>query len=325
MTIWGAIDRVVDQNLDPAVLRAHGLDLWAARQWHETGRTVPSELLAHERAASMAVLAVPSNLGWVRDVLDGPVVLLKGPEVAVRYPDPVLRPFGDLDLLVPQADDAQRRLRSAGCVEVKWGSLQHKPALRCPGSLLLLEIHERPAWPNWTTAPVDELFASAIPSALGVDGILTVSPAHHAVLLAAHSWYHEPFRRVIDLVDIAAMTEGLDPVVLRELAEQWGLGRVWGATTRAIEAFQSGEPPQPWSDRLVGHHLWRVRERTMIERRLARWAAGFWAPTPAEIIHSVVWSISQDIVPAAGEAWGAKLARVPRALGNALRPASELV
>jgi hypothetical protein len=327
MTVWAAVDRVVDGTTSPAGLWAHGLDLWAAQRWYSTDRPVPPEFLAHERAAAMALLSLPSFLAWIRGTVDGPIVLLKGPEVAARYPDPVLRPFGDLDLLVPSADDAQRRLLDAGCVEVEGVTLgpgsQHRTALRCPGSLLLVEIHERPPWPSWTQARTDELFASAIPSVLGIDGILTVPPAQHAVLLAAHSWHHEPFRRLIDLVDIAAMTEGLDPVELRVLAERWALGRVWDATIRTIDAFRDGEPPRSWSDRLMGQHLWSVRERTMIEWRLARWTTGFWAPTPSVAVRSIVGTILQNALPVAGESWSSKLVRTIRVLGRSLRPASE--
>ena len=274
----------------------------------------------------MAALAVPSDLTWIRSLLEGPIVLLKGPEVAARYPDPLLRPFGDLDLLVPRADEAQRRLLAAGWSEVKevaGPSPQHHRALFYSGSLLRLEIHERPAWPNWTTARTDDLFAVAVPSALGVDGILTVPPAQHAVLLAAHSWHHEPFRRVIDLVDIAAMAENLDPVMVQELADQWGLGRVWCATTRAIGAFHGEGPPQPWLERMVGRHLGTVRERTKIERRLARWSAGFWAPTPSLAARSIAGTIFGDALPVMGESWDSKVARTVRILRRSFRPASD--
>ena len=148
-------------------------------------------------------------------------------------------------------------------------------------------------------------------------------PAQQAVLLAAHSWNHEPFRRLIDLVDIAAMTEELDPVGLQELAERWALGRVWRSTTRAIEAFRNEESPRPWADRLVGHHLWTVRERTVIERRLTRWAGGFWAPTPSQVIRSIVLTISKDVRPAPGHPWSGRLSRIPGVLRQSFRPASE--
>ncbi len=314
-----AVDRVVDNTTDAAGLRAHGLDIWAARRWYATGRPVPPEFLAHERAAAMAVLSVLPLLAWIRSVLDGPIVLLKGPEVAARYPDPVLRPFGDLDLLVPRADAAQRLLLAAGCREVWAGYSHHRPALRCPGSPLLVEIHERPAWPQWTTARTDELFTSAVPSLLGVDGILTVPPAQQAVLLAAHSWHHEPYRRLIDLVDIAAMTDDLDPVELRDLAERWALGGVWRANARAIDAFRSGELPGSWVDRLLGHHLWTVRDRTPREQCLARWAAGFWALTPSVVVRTVLGTV----LPEARNILRYKASRTLRAMGRSFSPSPE--
>lgn len=278
MSIWSTVDRLVDQATDEAGLVDHGLDLWAAFRWHATGRDVPSDFLLHERAAAMATLALPSQLAWIREVLEGPVILLKGPEVAARYPDPMLRPFGDLDLLVPDPDDAQRRLIAAGCVEASEAEPQHRPGLQCPGWLLQIEVHERPNAPRWTTIPVDDLFARAVPSALPAEGFLTVHPAHHAVLLAIHSWHHEPLRRVLDLVDIAAMSEGQDPEELRAIAEEWGVGRVWNMTQCAIEAVRSGEPPRARVGRRLGAHLWMLRQPTWLEVRIARLVAVFWAP-----------------------------------------------
>lgn len=323
MRVWDAVDRVVDRESDLSWLRAQGLHLWAAQRWRVIGRPVPPGFLASERAAAMAVLAVRPLLVWVRSVVDGPVLLLKGPEVAARYPDPALRPFGDLDLLVPSADEVQRALLAAGCVEVAAGAPHHRPALRCPGALLLVEIHDRPAWPRWTTARTDDLFASAEPSVLHVDGISTVPPGQQAVLLAAHSWNHEPFCRLVDLVDIAAMAGDLEPGALRELAERWGLGRVWLASIRAVEALRTGEPPAARVDRLLGRHLWAARERTVIEWHLARWAAGLWAPSPSAALGSVVRSVAQDVRPTPGTSWGAQPARMLGALRSGFRPMSE--
>jgi hypothetical protein len=240
----------------------------------------------------MATLSVPTQLAWIRQVLDGPIVLLKGPEVAVRYPDPAVRPFGDLDLLVPDADQAHQSLIEAGCVEVTAARPHHRPGLRSPNSLLLIEIHERPNGPKWSKVRTDELFATAVPSALSVEGIMTVLPAQHAVLLAAHSWHHEPFRRLIDLIDIAAMSEGQDTTELQELANRWGVGRVWKITQLAIDAFCAGEPPQAGMCRILGNHFWEVRERTRGETRLALKTVDLWAPmsliAAQEIVKKIV-------------------------------------
>lgn len=286
MSIWAAVDRLVDQATDEAGLLAHGLDLWAAQRWYEAGRDVPPYFLAHERAAVMATLSVPSQLAWIRDLLDGPIVLLKGPEVAARYPDPALRPFGDLDLLVANADEAQQRLIAAGCIEISEKRPHHFPTLQCPGSLLSIEIHERPNGPDWATIPTEELFATAVPSTLAVDGIMTVSPAQHAVLLAAHSWHHEPFRRLIDLLDIAAMSQDSTSDELDDLAKRWGLSRIWKITNCAIDAISAGEPPRASVCRFLGSHLWEARERSPVEIGIALHAIPFWAPfTPQGMRH----------------------------------------
>ena len=42
------------------------------------------------------------------------MVLMKGLEVGAYYPDPGLRPFRDLDLLVDDAERAQQALIEAG-------------------------------------------------------------------------------------------------------------------------------------------------------------------------------------------------------------------
>ena len=48
----------------------------------------------------MIGLAVPALLARVRDAYEGRIILLKGPEVALRYTDPARRGFIDLDLFV---------------------------------------------------------------------------------------------------------------------------------------------------------------------------------------------------------------------------------
>ena len=84
MSVWAAVDHLLDRTEDPAGLRAHGVQLLAARRWRVTGRPVPAALLADERSAAIATLAVPVLLTRVRAAVNGPIVLLKGPEVAAR-------------------------------------------------------------------------------------------------------------------------------------------------------------------------------------------------------------------------------------------------
>lgn len=292
MSIWTTIDRLVDECTDEAALHTHGLNLWAARQWHAAGREVSTDLKMYERAAVMAAMSAPAQLSWIRQVLDGPIILLKGPEVAARYPDPFLRPYGDLDLLVPDAAAAQQELIAAGCTEVTEKAPHHLPALRCPGSQLFVEIHERPKTPQWTRLSMADLFASAVPSVVSVDGILTIPPAQHAVLLAAHSWTHEPFGRLGELADVAAMSEGVDEGELKGLAGQWGLARVWSITCRAIEALGNDEDSSRRRDHILWNHLHTLRVRTPAESMLATQVSHFWAPLSVHGIKSMTRRLS---------------------------------
>lgn len=323
MIMWSKLDALVDASTDLAGLQAHGLDLYAARRWRLTGRDIPDDFRAHERAATMASLAVPSLLAQIRDVLDRPMLLMKGPEVAALYPDATLRPYCDLDLLVRDADTSHRRLVAAGWEEISDGVSHHHPALRSPDSMLLLEIHTRPNGPSWTTAHIDELFSSAVPTALAVDGVQTLSPAHHAVLLAAHSWQHEPFRRLLDLIDVAVMSEKVDASVLERTAQQWGLSSVWRATTLAIDALLGEESTAPVVDYMMTGHCRQLRERSVLESRLACWIAGFWAPTPTAKVRALATTVNKDLRPFPGESWTRKVQRTGTVLRHTFSPNSD--
>ena len=328
MTVWDAVDRLVDGTDDPAALRAHGLHLLAARRWRALGRPIPPALLADERAAAIAALAAPALLARVRATLDGPLLLLKGPEVAARYPDPALRPSGDVDLLVPDAAGAERALRAAGFAPGEGTGAaarhQHQPPLRWPTSPLSVEVHHTVPGPPWASPPpTDALLAAAVPASVGVDGILTLPPAHHALLLAAHAWRHYgPRPRLRDLVDVAIMAEGRDPAELAGLARAWGLHRVWAATARSIDALM-GAPSPDGRGRRRGRWAGVVeRERTVAEEHLVRWAGGLWAPRPLAIPGAVAATVGEDVLPWPGEPWPAKLARLGRAARNAFAPVS---
>ena len=113
----------------------------------------------------------------------------------------------------PQA--AQAALLAAGFVEVgeagRYEDIHHLRALWWPGLPLVVEIHDRPKWPDGLTGPsTEELLAAAVPARLGVDGIGALPPAEHALLLAAHAWAHEPLGRLGQLVDVAATLRRTD-------------------------------------------------------------------------------------------------------------------
>ena len=96
-------------------------------------------------------MTAPALLTRVRAACDGPIVLLKGPEVAERYPQRA-RGYGDLDLLVPDGAHVQRALVQDGFREVpdpeRFVGVYHLPPLILNGAPLALEIHEAPNWPE---------------------------------------------------------------------------------------------------------------------------------------------------------------------------------
>ena len=88
--------------------------------------------------------------------------------------------------------------------------LHHLRPLRVPGeTAAFVEVHRRPGWVKFVDPlTTRELLAAATEGATGVPGVLALPPAHHALVLAAHSWDERPMRRLLDLIDIAAVTAG---------------------------------------------------------------------------------------------------------------------
>lgn len=328
--LWDRVDELVDRAGDIADLREHRLELLAARRWRQLGRPVPDELVAQERFAAIMTMTAPVLLEQVRAALDGPIVLLKGPEVAARYPSPALRPYKDLDLLVPNAYEAQEALKAAGFEEVGdpavYVGIHHLRPLLLRPLPLCVELHSTPKWiESLAPPPTSELLAAAVASRVGVEGISALRPDHHALVLAAHSWAHEPLRRLLELIDVASMIQGLDPAQLRALAEAWRMERVWNTTLSASESLleRSVAAADPMPLRLWARNLPAVRRRTVFESHLERWLATFWALPLWPAFRATGMSVRRSLGPAAGETWSDKLARMRLAFRNASVPRSE--
>ncbi len=325
--IWSAVDRLIDRTPDVAALRANRLHLLAARRWREQGKTIPEDLEEDERLNVLAWLVAPEVVAAVRRGCDGPVVLHKGPNVAALYPDPTLRPFIDLDVLVVDAAAAQSSLLEAGFVEVgdprAYVVSPHSRPLEWPGLPLRVEVHDHPNWPRWLPPPpTDELIDQAIPSVLGVEGVSTLAPQHQALVVAAHAWTHGPFSRVGDLVDVAALDDGLDSSELQRLARRWGIEGLWRTTLSTAHAVLF-DGPQPWTARTWARNLPAVRERTMFEFHMARWLSGFSTLGPRGGFRVLGGEIARDVRPIGDEPWRAKLSRAWLSLRNARVTKSE--
>jgi Uncharacterised nucleotidyltransferase len=323
--LWTGVDRLIDRVRPLEHLRAHRLELLAARRWRALGESVPSELVDDERRTAMRALAAPILLRKVREACDGPILLMKGLAVAALFPDPATRPFRDLDLLFEEAERAQRGLIAAGFEplgydEAYYTKRHHLQPLRWPGLPLLVEVHRRPEWPYWSRPPsAREIIAGSIPASVGVDGIRVPDPAAHALLVAAHAWSAVPLRRLLDLVDVLALAQQADRRELERLAASWGIDGVWHATAAAGKAMLLGGR-LPWSLRTWGRDIRGVRDRTVFENHVRRLIGPFAALPARPAIRVAGRALVDEISPAPGEPWSVKLARVRRAVLNAFVP-----
>jgi len=325
--LWEAVDALIDRAPSADDLRSHRLEVLAARRYRALGRSVPEDFVDQERRAAIAALMAPRVLERVRAAYDGPALVFKGPEVAARYPDPALRAYGDIDLLVPDAEEAHRALLAAGFQLVGdpelYVDIHHLRPVLADGMPLIVEIHSRPKWVEGLAVPATELlFEAAEPSSTGVAGMLAPAPARHALLLAVHSWAHEPLRRLRDMIDIAVVAAAADPREIDRLAQAWGVQRIWRTSSEAVDALL-GERPAPWALRVWAQNLVRVRERTVLENHLQRWLSDFWALPPHAAARRLPQTFADELGPGGDERWRQKASRIALAVRNASRRRSQ--
>jgi hypothetical protein len=323
--LWERVDEIVDRAPDLDSLRLHGLHMLALRRWRESGRDIPETLEAEERLFMALQVTAPMVLRAARDAFDGRIAIMKGPEVAHLYRDPGDRGYGDLDLLVDDAGEAQRAFIAAGFVEVGepevYRDIHHLRPLALPPCLLSIELHHAPKWPTELSAPPPraELLEAAVPSATGISGLDALHPDHHAICLAAHSWAHEPFLRLRDLVDVAVVTASGSGTMMDEIAIAWGVQKLWRTTTRTCAAlFDDG--PMPMHARIWARHLETARQRTVFEWHLTKWVSPYADRRPPAAVRASLAAAAQDLRPTSDETWNAKIKRTLVAVRNAHVP-----
>jgi hypothetical protein len=322
-----AVETLVARARTLEDLESQGLQLLAARRWRELGRPVPRRLLRQERVVVANSLAAPAVLRRIRSAYDGDILLLKGPEVAIAYPDPALRPYGDLDLLVSDAHAAQKALTAAGFErlgnEARYRGKHHLQPLRLPALPLAVELHQRPHWPEGLTPPATrELLAAGIPARSGVAGILALPPAEHAVVLAANAWADAPLGNLRQMLDIALVAADASPEDETRLAATWGLSNIWATTVAALQAIFGGART-PATLKLWARHLLSVRERTVLEARLTSWLSPLWGLSRLHGLEAGAAALAADLRPSPGQPWSEKRLRVRLALAYASRSTTE--
>jgi hypothetical protein len=326
--LWRDVDRVIDSIDDESALWAHRLHLLAARRRRRIGVAVSPEMDAAERSAAATVLMTPGVLARVRAACDGPLVLMKGYEVACRYAKDTLRPFRDIDLLVEDPVAATRALISAGFQPTgyddrHYDALHHVRPLFLPELPLVVELHRRPEWVRWAPAPPTELLiAGAVPSRTGVAGVLALAPAHHALALAAHSWSDLPLRRILDLVDVAVVAADAEREDVEHWAREWRLTRLWRVFERATAALFGRHPPSlPLRASAPG--FFAGREATVFERHRRQLMSPFLVLPAHEAARSAATELARMVIPVGGESWRAKWMRTRHAVRHANHSLSE--
>jgi putative nucleotidyltransferase-like protein len=324
--MWAAVDQLVARAPGLDALRFHRLHLLAARAAIAAGEPLAPELARDRDLARADVLAAPLVLGAARAAWDGPLVLVKGPEVACDYPASATRPFGDLDLLCDDAPAAQRALLAAGFREIGdpalYENIHHLRPLWWPGTALSIELHTAPKWPAGLAAPpIALLVERAEPSRTGVAGIGALPAAEHCLILAAHAWAHEPLARAGHLIDVAATLARAERAEVDRLAADWGCTRMWRTVARAAGRLVGGE--RSAASACWARHLAGARERTVFEAHLQDWLAPLWGLPPARAVAASARAVGSDLRRDGLEPWRTKAGRMRAALRHATRPKSE--
>ena len=286
--VFSRLDELLDNAPSLHDIEHHRLLLVAARRRRELGLEVPQRMVAAERMAAAGSMAAPVLMAKVRDALDGPMLVMKGAEVAHHYPDPALRSYGDLDLIVPDAERSQQQLLDAGfelCGEAwVYEGIHHLRPLRAPGLPLLVELHHEPKWIDRLEPPaVHELLELGVPAPHLCDGVLVLPPAPHALVMAAHTWGHYPLTPLRDLLDIALVARIADSAEIERSGG--GLG-----------------PRARLANHLAGHGL-------PVRRRRATWLhAHLGPPSRARSASARCWSRTSSAGwPASGRSLAARL------------------
>ena len=325
--MWRRVDTLAEQAPTVRALRFHRLELIEARRRRAAGLPPLSELRNDVAAAALLDLAVPTVLTRAREAYDGRLLLMKGPEIALGYPEAGLRPFRDLDILADNPGAAQAALLAAGFEEYGdpaiYAGIHHLRPLRWGGLPLLIELHSQPKWPAGVPGPPPEtLFEAAVGSEVGIGGVETLPPAQHAVVMAAHAWAHEPLARLGHLVDIAAALERAEPGEAAALARDWGCARMWRCTEAAIAAVLYGERRRA-AIAIWARQLPSARERTVLGLHLQRWLAPAWGLPRRRVPRGVLAAARDDLRVDGDRRWRTRLVRTRLAVAQAAAPRSE--
>jgi hypothetical protein len=224
-----------------AVLPEAALLAWAAGQrvlpllaWRaeQAGWTLPPTLAqaarkARYRTAARQALARDQlqTLSEVGQQVGAPAVLVKGAAVADVYPRPWMRPYHDIDLLLPQAATSAwvTALRERGYTAKASGNrAAHLPPLWPPQAGLPLELHTSLSYqPDMPPAFTFERWRGHLRPLAGHPGLQVPDPVAHAAYLLYHAiGAHELTLGLLPLADFKFWMDGWSEVAWEALARE---------------------------------------------------------------------------------------------------------
>ena len=155
-----------------------------------------------------------------------PVVLVKGAAAGMAYPEPWMRPFGDIDLLTGKSDTqrlfeallAQGYTQAAGTEGMRaW----HLPPLGPPGYGAGVEIHPALAQEQGRWLFTIEQWRERLQPLENYPGLLAPAAVDHALYITHHAVIHHEFGMGLQaLADIRFLTQDWEAADWDMLAEE---------------------------------------------------------------------------------------------------------
>lgn len=260
----GAWDEELDVLLEQR-LSGFALAAAARSQVHLSPGTEALLHGAHMRAAARA-MAIESTAASALEVLASrsiPFVVSKGPGIALSYPQPALRPYGDIDVLVPpdRFSEAMSSLGSLGFEEYfDTGEPRSYFDGYCREGVNLvradggsIDLHHRiPPWVWGTHLGFARLLERSREIELVGGRVRVLDPTHNILVAALHiisDRRDQPGSKLITWRDIVSLAQVCDPEAV--VAEAQRLGLDWYLAFILRQLPPSIRPDQ--LTKLLGH------------------------------------------------------------------------
>ena len=193
----------------------------------------------------------------------------------------------------------------------------HLRPLRVPESPIYVELHNHPKWVDGLQPPsLEAILEEAQPMDFEVDDLLTLAPAHHVLVLAAHLWGHDGLTCLSRVLDVALMKEEVDEGVLESVARSWGVARLWRTTSHVSDNLFGTRLKEPLALRISGRGMKSAREATVVELQVGRFLNPFTIYRPVDALRRAVSAFGALFGRRENESWRSKLARTAKQLAH---------